>query len=120
MYGSGNDELSLEAAIADTVSEEVKKQIDSGPDSAVDWSRVSEVAGVSQLKCLEVNHCDDGKAEWVYDVETFSWDKAKKMTDFIEANYPEPVPVNFKAVSNYMWTRLSDCAQMYNLLKSIH
>ncbi|KAJ2274168.1 hypothetical protein GGH14_004181, partial [Coemansia sp. RSA 370] len=54
---------------------------------------------------------------WIYHPDTFSWDIANRMTSFIKDNYPKPLPVNYTAVSNYMWIEIGDCVKMASLLR---
>ncbi|KAJ2381282.1 hypothetical protein H4S02_006276, partial [Coemansia sp. RSA 2611] len=103
------------AEYADAVSHAVKKQYTQ--HQSVDWARVSESVGLSERECLEANQFGDGKARWIYDPDTFSWDMANRMTTFIETNYPRPLPVNYAAVSNYMWIEPDDCVKMASLLR---
>ncbi|KAJ2275598.1 hypothetical protein GGH14_003763 [Coemansia sp. RSA 370] len=98
-----------------TVSCEVQKQYEQ--HQRVDWTNVAQQLGLSERECLEANQFNDGKARWVYDPDTFSWDTADRMAQFIKDNYPKPVPVNYTAVSNYMWTDKSDCVKMTSLLR---
>ncbi|KAJ2322014.1 hypothetical protein IWW52_000372 [Coemansia sp. RSA 2704] len=105
----------LAAEHADAVSHAVKKQYTQ--HQSVDWARVSESVGLSERECLEANQFGDGKARWIYDPDTFSWDMANRMTTFIEVNYPRPLPVNYTAVSNYMWIERDDCIKMAGLLR---
>ncbi|KAJ2407350.1 hypothetical protein J3F80_002885, partial [Coemansia sp. RSA 2526] len=98
-----------------TVSREVQKQYEQ--HQRVDWTNVAQQLGLSERECLEANQFNDGKARWVYDPDTFSWDTADRMAQFIKNNYPKPVPVNYTAVSNYMWTDKSDCVKMTSLLR---
>ncbi|KAJ2738570.1 hypothetical protein H4R23_001051, partial [Coemansia sp. Cherry 401B] len=86
-------------------------------NQSVDWARVSESVGLSERECLEANQFGDGKARWIYDPDTFSWDMANRMTAFIETNYSPPLPVNYTAVSNYMWIERDDCFKMAGLLR---
>ncbi|KAJ2300848.1 hypothetical protein IWW54_006286, partial [Coemansia sp. RSA 2705] len=99
----------------DAVSHAVKKQYTQ--NQSVDWARVSESVGLSERECLEANQFGDGKAWWIYDPNTFSWDMANRMTAFIQTNYPRPLPVNYTAVSNYMWIERDDCIKMAGLLR---
>ncbi|KAJ1843377.1 hypothetical protein LPJ70_003411, partial [Coemansia sp. RSA 2708] len=105
----------LAAEHADAVSHAVKKQYTQ--HQSVDWARVSESVGLSERECLEANQFGDGKARWIYDLDTFSWDMANRMTTFIEVNYLRPLPVNYAAVSNYMWIERDDCIKMAGLLR---
>ncbi|KAJ2799046.1 hypothetical protein H4R20_004587, partial [Coemansia guatemalensis] len=92
----------------DAVDSEVKRQYEQR--SVIDWAQVSQAVGLSELQCLEICQFNEGKVRWVYGPDTFSWDTANKMTAFIEANYPTPIPVNYRAVSNYMWVDADDCS----------
>ncbi|KAJ1723770.1 hypothetical protein LPJ53_001938, partial [Coemansia erecta] len=83
----------------------------------IDWAKVSKLTGLDQRECLETCELDDGKERWIYDAETFRWDDANRMTDFIKANYPGSSTVNYRAVSNYLWVKLEDCIHMHNLLQ---
>ncbi|KAJ2227753.1 hypothetical protein EV180_002316 [Coemansia sp. RSA 518] len=98
-----------------TVSCEVQKQYEQ--HQRVDWTNVAQQLGLSERECLEANQFNGGKARWIYDPDTFSWDTADRMAQFIKNNYPKPVPVNYTAVSNYMWTDKSDCVKMTSLLR---
>ncbi|PIA14259.1 hypothetical protein COEREDRAFT_10615 [Coemansia reversa NRRL 1564] len=98
---------------------------------AIDWEHISkelgrrisackqvgQTVGLSERECLEICQFSEGKTRWIYDPDTFSWDAANKMTGFIEANYPSPTPVNYRAVSNYMWVDINDCIHMAMLLR---
>ncbi|KAJ2324242.1 hypothetical protein IWW51_003369, partial [Coemansia sp. RSA 2702] len=105
----------LAAEHADAVSHAVKKQYTQ--HQSMDWAQVSESVGLSERECLEANQFGDGKARWIYDPDTFSWDMANRMTKFIKTNYPRPLPVNYTAVSNYMWIEPDDCFKMASLLR---
>ncbi|KAJ1852213.1 hypothetical protein LPJ73_002871 [Coemansia sp. RSA 2703] len=83
----------------------------------IDWTKVSKLTGLNQLECMEVCDMEDYKRQWIYDPKTFSWDDANRMTDFIAANYPETLPVNYRAVSNYMWVKIGDCIDMHSMLQ---
>ncbi|KAJ2266342.1 hypothetical protein GGH14_006371, partial [Coemansia sp. RSA 370] len=54
---------------------------------------------------------------WIYHPDEFSWDMANRMTAYINDNYPKPLPVNYTAVSNYMWIEIGDCVKMASLLR---
>ncbi|KAJ2313568.1 hypothetical protein IWW54_001440 [Coemansia sp. RSA 2705] len=108
-------ESKMAAEHADAVSHAVKKQYTQHQN--VNWVWVSESVGLSERECLEANQFGDGKARWIYDPDTFSWDMANRMTKFIETNYPRPLPVNYTAVSNYMWIEPDDCVKMAGLLR---
>ncbi|KAJ2553883.1 hypothetical protein IWW35_001583 [Coemansia sp. RSA 1878] len=100
---------------SEAVSREVQKQYEQ--HQRVDWTNVAQQLGLSERECLEANQFNGGKARWIYDPDTFSWDTADRMAQFIKDNYPKPVPVNYTAVSNYMWTDKSDCVKMTSLLR---
>ncbi|KAJ2341754.1 hypothetical protein GGF43_006098, partial [Coemansia sp. RSA 2618] len=84
---------------------------------SVDWAVVAKAVGLSERECLEANQFSADKAHWIYDPDTFSWEMAGRMTSFIEQNYPKPLPVNYTAVSNYMWIDINDCVKMASLLR---
>ncbi|KAJ2779028.1 hypothetical protein GGI15_004006, partial [Coemansia interrupta] len=84
---------------------------------SIDWAKVSKLTGLNQRECLEACELDEGKERWTYSPETFRWDDANRMTDFIKDTYPGPSPVNYRAVSNYLWIKLEDCLTMHNLLQ---
>ncbi|KAJ1842792.1 hypothetical protein LPJ73_005691, partial [Coemansia sp. RSA 2703] len=83
----------------------------------IDWVKVSKLTGLDQLEFMELCDMEDYKSQWIYDPKTFSWDDANRMTDFIAANYPGTLPVNYRAVSNYMWIKIGDCIHMHNMLQ---
>ncbi|KAJ2394695.1 hypothetical protein GGI05_001921, partial [Coemansia sp. RSA 2603] len=58
----------------------------------IDWVKVSKLTGLNQLECMAVCDMEDYKSQWIYDADTFSWDDANRMTDFIAANYPGTLP----------------------------
>ncbi|PIA14109.1 hypothetical protein COEREDRAFT_82937 [Coemansia reversa NRRL 1564] len=99
----------------DATNAEARRQYEQR--SGIDWAQVSQTVGLSERECLEICQFDVGKTRWTYDPDTFSWDTANKMTGFIKANYPPPTPVNYRAVSNYMWVDINDCAYMAMLLR---
>ncbi|KAJ2042429.1 hypothetical protein IW146_000264 [Coemansia sp. RSA 922] len=39
------------------------------------------------------------------------------MTCCIKEHYPAPGPVNYCAVSNYMWVDMKDCIHMHSMLQ---
>ncbi|KAJ2674700.1 hypothetical protein IWW42_001546 [Coemansia sp. RSA 1085] len=82
----------------------------------VDWAQISAAVGLSQRVCLEANEFNEGKSHWEYDPDAFSQEMADRMTQFIKSNYPYPIPVNYQAVSNYMWIDKNDCYKMAKLL----
>ncbi|KAJ2081347.1 hypothetical protein H4R24_002405 [Coemansia sp. RSA 988] len=100
---------------ADSVNSEAKRQYEQ--QSNIDWAQISQSVGLSELRCLEICQYDEGKARWAYDPDTFSWDTANKMIAFIKANYPPPAPVNYRAVSNYMWVDANDCTRIAMMLR---
>ncbi|KAJ1859692.1 hypothetical protein LPJ73_001732, partial [Coemansia sp. RSA 2703] len=61
----------------------------------IDWTNISKLTGLDQRECMESCDMEDYKKRWVYDADTFSWDDANRMTDFIAANYPGTSPVNY-------------------------
>ncbi|KAJ1842136.1 hypothetical protein LPJ73_005894, partial [Coemansia sp. RSA 2703] len=83
----------------------------------IDWVKVSKLTGLDQLECMKLCDMEDYKSQWIYDANTFSWDDANRMTDFIVAKYPRTLPVNYRAVSNYMWIKIGDCIDMHNMLQ---
>ncbi|KAJ2753966.1 hypothetical protein GGI19_002761 [Coemansia pectinata] len=97
------------------VASEVQRQCES--NSAVDWSQVSQAVGLGLRECLELCQYDLGKARWHYDSDSFSQDMADRMTGFIEAHYPAPTPVNYRAVSNFMWVTMEDCIRIHGILQ---
>ncbi|KAJ2803455.1 hypothetical protein H4S07_004453 [Coemansia furcata] len=40
-----------------------------------------------------------------------------RMVGFIKEHYPVPVPVNYRAVSNFMWISMDDCIRMHDMLQ---
>ncbi|PIA14117.1 hypothetical protein COEREDRAFT_10645 [Coemansia reversa NRRL 1564] len=99
----------------DATNAEARRQYEQR--SEIDWAQASQAVGLSERECLEICQFDVGKTRWIYDPDTFSWDTANKMTGFIKANYPSPTPVNYRAVSNYMWVDINDCIHMAMLLR---
>ncbi|KAJ2831827.1 hypothetical protein GGI24_001451 [Coemansia furcata] len=97
------------------VTGEVKRQRKSS--GAVDWSLVSQATGLGIRECLEQSQYDAGKANWRYDLDSFSQSMAGRMVGFIKENYPVPVPVNYRAVSNFMWISMDDCIRMHDMLQ---
>ncbi|KAJ2395024.1 hypothetical protein GGI05_001777 [Coemansia sp. RSA 2603] len=82
----------------------------------VDWAAVSQATSVPLSQCLEGNRFDEGKHAWMYTADDFDWAKAERMRAFILASYPAPTPIDFAAVSNFLWTDKTDCIAMYGLL----
>ncbi|KAJ2803888.1 hypothetical protein H4S07_004359, partial [Coemansia furcata] len=39
------------------------------------------------------------------------------MVEFIKEHYPVPAPVNYRAVSNFMWIEMEDCIRMHGLVQ---
>ncbi|KAJ2757407.1 hypothetical protein GGI19_000008 [Coemansia pectinata] len=97
------------------VTNEVQRQCESS--SAVDWSQVSQATGLDVRECLELSLYDSGKARWQYDPDSFSQSMVDQMTGFIKEHYPAPVPVNYRAVSNYMWVSIEDCIHIHDMLQ---
>ncbi|KAJ2153172.1 hypothetical protein J3F82_002167 [Coemansia sp. RSA 637] len=97
------------------VSHEVQKQYEQ--QQSVDWAKIAQQLNLSERECLEANQFNDGKIRWIYHPDEFSWDMANRMTTFIKDNYPKPLPINYTAVSNYMWIGMSDCVKMASLLR---
>ncbi|KAJ2454432.1 hypothetical protein EV183_001558 [Coemansia sp. RSA 2336] len=102
--------LKTSAEYTEVVSRAVREQYHK--HKRVDWEQISTAVGLSQRECLEANEFNEGKARWEYDPETLSQEMADRMTQFIETTYPYPVPVNYQAVSNYMWIDKADCYKM--------
>ncbi|KAJ2877736.1 hypothetical protein H4R27_006094 [Coemansia aciculifera] len=101
--------------IQSLVTSKVQRQFESS--SIVDWSQVSQATGLRMRECLELSQCDVGKASWRYDPDLFLQDMADRMTGFIEKHYPAPTPMNYQAVSNYMWIITEDCIRIYGMLQ---
>ncbi|KAJ2098538.1 hypothetical protein GGI09_003263 [Coemansia sp. S100] len=97
------------------VTSEVQRQLKS--NGTVDWSKVSQATELGLRECLELSQYDDGKARWQYDPDSFSQDMADRMTDFIKEHYPVPVPVIYRAVSNFMWVDMEDCIRIHDMLQ---
>ncbi|KAJ2741586.1 hypothetical protein GGI20_005089, partial [Coemansia sp. BCRC 34301] len=95
---------------------EIQKQLESG-SHVVDWAQVSQATGLGFRECLEQSQYDIGKARWHYDPDSFSQSMADRMTSFIEEHYPVPTPVNYRAVSNYLWIDLDDCICIHDMLQ---
>ncbi|KAJ2246296.1 hypothetical protein GGI13_005497 [Coemansia sp. RSA 455] len=98
-----------------SVTSEVQRHIKS--NGAVDWSQVSQATGLGMRECLELSQHDVGKASWHYDPDSFSYSMVDRMTSFIEEYYPAPVPVNSRAVSNFMWVAMGDCIRIHNVFQ---
>ncbi|KAJ2057865.1 hypothetical protein GGI17_005403 [Coemansia sp. S146] len=97
------------------VTSEVQGQFESS--GAVNWSQVSQAVGLGMRECLELSLYDIGKASWHYDPDSFSQNMADRMTGFIEEHYPTPTPVNYRAVSNFMWVDMEDCIRIHDMLR---
>ncbi|KAJ1650538.1 hypothetical protein GGF38_005802 [Coemansia sp. RSA 25] len=39
------------------------------------------------------------------------------MASFIDEHYPSPVPINYRAMSNYLWIDVDDCVRMYGIFR---
>ncbi|KAJ2497066.1 hypothetical protein GGH96_005384, partial [Coemansia sp. RSA 1972] len=97
------------------VSREVQKQYEQ--QQSVDWTEIAQQLALTERECLEANQFNTGKDRWIYHPDEFSWNMADRMTTFINENYPQPLPINYTAVSNYMWIDMDDCTKMANLLR---
>ncbi|KAJ2751410.1 hypothetical protein GGI19_004504 [Coemansia pectinata] len=106
-------QVNMVAAI--TSGNEVQRQRESS--GIVDWSQVSQATGLGLRECLELSQYDVGKARWHYDPDSFSQSMAERMTDSVREHYPAPVPVNYRAVSNYMWVTVEDCIRIHDMLQ---
>ncbi|KAJ2357642.1 hypothetical protein GGF43_001338, partial [Coemansia sp. RSA 2618] len=113
--GIGPAEASRLIGTKMAVSHEVQRQYEHY--QRVDWAAVAKAVGRSERECLEASQFSTDKARWIYDPDTFSWETADRMTLFIEQNYPKPLPVNYTAVSNFMWIDINDCIKMASLLR---
>ncbi|KAJ2032957.1 hypothetical protein H4S03_005975 [Coemansia sp. S3946] len=98
-----------------SVTSEAQRQIKL--NGAVDWSQVCQATGLGMHECLELSQHDVGKASWHYDPDSFSHSMVDRMTSFIEEYYPAPVPVNSRAVSNFMWVAMGDCIRIHNVFQ---
>ncbi|KAJ2077670.1 hypothetical protein H4R24_004992 [Coemansia sp. RSA 988] len=83
----------------------------------VDWMTISQQTGFPIRYCLEQNRYNEGKSRWDYDASTFRWSQAQVLLHFINEHYPAPTPIDFVAVSNFLWLYLADCIKMYELLR---
>ncbi|KAJ2251544.1 hypothetical protein GGI13_003789 [Coemansia sp. RSA 455] len=97
------------------VTSEVQRQLES--NGAVDWLHICQATGLGLRECLELSQYDDGKASWHYDPDSFSQGMADRMTNFIKEHYPAPVPVIYRAVSNFMWVAMDDCIRIHDMLQ---
>ncbi|KAJ2056250.1 hypothetical protein GGI17_006295 [Coemansia sp. S146] len=86
-------------------------------ESCEDRQALSEAMGLGLRECLELSQYDVGKARWHYNPDLFSQDMADSMTGFIEEYYSAPTPVNYRAVSNFMWVTMEDCIHIHDVLQ---
>ncbi|KAJ2244093.1 hypothetical protein GGI13_006364, partial [Coemansia sp. RSA 455] len=98
-----------------SVTSEVQRLIKS--NGAVDWSQVRQTTGLGMHECLELSQYDVGKTSWDYRPDSFSHSMVDRMTSFIEEYYPAAVPVNSRAVSNFMWVAMGDCIRIHNMFQ---
>ncbi|KAJ2875165.1 hypothetical protein H4R27_006434, partial [Coemansia aciculifera] len=96
------------------VTSEVQRQCESSSD--VDWSQVCQATGLGMRECLELSQYDVGKASWHYDPDSFSQSMADCMAGFIKEHYLAPTPVNYRAVSNFMWVTMEDYVRIHDML----
>ncbi|KAJ2646257.1 hypothetical protein GGH99_008097, partial [Coemansia sp. RSA 1285] len=94
----------------------VERQVQTS--GTVDWSLVSQQSGFTIQQCLEQSHCSKGKRLWTYTpgIE-FDWTLAHSMHQFVVQFYPSPTPINFIAVSNFLWVSMADCLRIFDLLR---
>ncbi|KAJ2064610.1 hypothetical protein GGI17_000937 [Coemansia sp. S146] len=97
------------------VTSEVQRQLESS--GAIAWPLVSQATGFGLRECFELNQYDIGKGSWHYGPDPFSKSMANRMTGFIKEHYPAPVPVSYRAVSNYMWVAMEDCIRIHDMLQ---
>ncbi|KAJ2866711.1 hypothetical protein GGH94_001359 [Coemansia aciculifera] len=97
------------------VTSEVQKQLETS--RTVDWSQASQATGLGLRECLELSQYDISKARWNYGPDSFLQSMADRMTGFIKEHYPAPVPVNYRAASNYMWGDMDDCIRIHDMLQ---
>ncbi|KAJ2796751.1 hypothetical protein H4R20_005432 [Coemansia guatemalensis] len=83
----------------------------------VDWVQISQQTAFPIRYCLEQNRYNEGKSRWKYDAATFRWSQAQVLLHFINEHYPAPTPIDFVAVSNFLWLYPADCIKMYELLR---
>ncbi|KAJ1662546.1 hypothetical protein EV178_005793 [Coemansia sp. RSA 1646] len=84
----------------------------------VDWPLVSQQSGYTIQQCLEQSHYDEGKRVWKYTPSApFDWELAQSMHQFVVQFYPHPTPINFIAVSNFLWITMVDCLCMFDALR---
>ncbi|KAJ2037642.1 hypothetical protein H4S03_002842 [Coemansia sp. S3946] len=114
MYG-GEAVQPLVESPPSLVTSSVQRQFDSS--GAVDWTQVSLATGLGIRECYELSRYDVGKDSWQYNPDTFSPSMADRMTCCIKEHYPAPGPVNYRAVSNYMWVDMKDCIRMHSMLQ---
>ncbi|KAJ2112750.1 hypothetical protein IW146_004383 [Coemansia sp. RSA 922] len=97
------------------VTSEVQRQFESS--GAVDWSQVSQATELGLRECLELSQYDVYKVGWQYGLDSLFQDMVDRMTSFIKEHYPVPTPVNYRAVSNYMWVAMEDCIRIHDILQ---
>ncbi|KAJ2877016.1 hypothetical protein GGH93_000280 [Coemansia aciculifera] len=114
-FGQVNMVAAITSGNQSLVTSEVQRQRESS--GIVDWSQVSQATGLGLRECLELSQYDVGKARWHYDPDSFSQSMAERMTDSVREHYPAPVPVNYRAVSNYMWVTVEDCIRIHDMLQ---
>ncbi|PIA13481.1 hypothetical protein COEREDRAFT_83449 [Coemansia reversa NRRL 1564] len=83
----------------------------------VEWTLISQLTRFSIRYCLEQNRYNEGKSRWNYNASTFQWSQAQILLRFINEHYPAPTPIDFMAVSNFLWVYPADCVKMYELLR---
>ncbi|KAJ2869757.1 hypothetical protein GGH93_006067 [Coemansia aciculifera] len=96
------------------VTSEVQRQRESSSD--VDWLQVCQATGLGMRKRLELSQYDVGKASWHYDPDSFSQSMADCIAGFIKEHYLASIPVNYRAVSNFMWVTMEDCVRIHDML----
>ncbi|KAJ2755367.1 hypothetical protein GGI19_001719, partial [Coemansia pectinata] len=93
-----------------------------------DWDRIGEALGVLSSKAQHNWVMFGGGAAQHLGAEShsfcqvdttateFSGNMASRMTGFIKEHYPASTPVNYRAVSNFMWVTMEDCTHMHSML----
>ncbi|KAJ1925473.1 hypothetical protein LPJ71_000164 [Coemansia sp. S17] len=109
------DDRECQESHASLVTSKVQRQFDSS--GAVDWTQVSQAMGLGIHECYELSQYDVGKDSWQHNPDLFSQSMANRMTGFIKEHYPAPMPVNYRAVSNYMWVVMKDWIRMHGMLQ---
>ncbi|KAJ1906901.1 hypothetical protein LPJ81_001084 [Coemansia sp. IMI 209127] len=85
---------------------------------AVDWALVSQQSGFTIQQCLEQSLYDENKRPWKYTTTAaFDWELAQSMYQFVVQFYPQPTPINFTAVSNFLWISIVDCLHIFDILR---